>query len=154
MSVVREHRRLVIGVLAAAVLAAVAAALALTLAGGDDGPPPVYERVGEVHGEHPVTVAAEDGAQITVPAGAAEAGAEIIAEVVEEEDWPAPPLWAADFSALWDFEVEGGITELVTLTLPLPEEDYSWQKDEAWSVVHFDGESWELVVQTTEVGNG
>lgn len=48
MSVVREHRRLVLGALAAALLAAVAAALALTLA-GDDSPPPVYERVGEVH---------------------------------------------------------------------------------------------------------
>ena len=82
-------------------------------------------------------MAAEDGASITVPAGAAEAGAEIIAKVVEEEEWPAPPLWAADFSALWDFEVEGGITEPVQLTLP--------EAGEAWSVVHFDGESWELV---------
>ena len=89
---------------------------------------------------------AEDGATITVPAGAAEPGAEISARVVAEPDRPAPPIWATDFHQLWDFEVEGGITEPVTLSLPMP------QDGGAWSVVGYNGEAWELVPFVVEDG--
>ena len=89
---------------------------------------------------------AEDGATITVPAGAAEPGAEISARVVAEPDRPAPPIWATDFHQLWDFEVEGGITEPVTLSLPVP------QDGGAWSVVGYNGEAWELVPFVVEDG--
>ena len=89
---------------------------------------------------------AEDGAMITVPAGAAEPGAEISARVVAEPDQPAPPIWATDFHRLWDFEVEGGITEPVTLTLPIPKDGG------AWSVVSYNGDAWELVPFVVENG--
>ena len=89
---------------------------------------------------------AEDGATITVPAGAAEPGAEISARVVAEPDRPAPPIWATDFHQLWDFEVEGGITEPVTLSLPVP------QDGGAWSVVGYNGDTWELVPFVVEDG--
>ena len=106
---------------------------------------PVQATEGEV-GAGGGYATAEDGATITVPAGAAEPGAEISAQVVAEPDEPAPPIWATDFHQLWDFEVEGGITEPVTLSLPLP------QDGGAWSVVGYNGEAWELVPFVVEDG--
>ena len=88
----------------------------------------------------------EDGATITVPAGAAAPGAEISARVVPEPDRPTPPIWATDFVDLWDFEVEGGITEPVTLSLPIP------QDGGAWSLISYNGDAWELVPFTVENG--
>ena len=89
---------------------------------------------------------AEDGATITVPAGAAAPGAKISARVVPEPDHPTPPIWATDFIDLWDFEVEGGITEPVTLSLPVP------QDSGFWSVISYNGEAWDLVPFTVENG--
>ena len=91
---------------------------------------------------------AEDGAKITVPAGAAEPGAKITARVVPESERPTPPLFATDFIELWDFEVEGGITEPVTLSFPAP------QDGGVWSVVGYNDDTgnWELVPFVVENG--
>ena len=91
---------------------------------------------------------AEDGAKITVPAGAAEPGAKITARVIPESERPTPPLFATDFIDLWDFEVEGGITEPVTLSFPAP------QDGGVWSVVGYNDDigKWELVPFVVENG--
>ena len=79
---------------------------------------------------------AADGATIVVPAGAAAEGAEITARVVPEEALPPLPPGGTERLDTWDFEVEGGLTGEVTLSLPLPDED------ETWFLGHYDGEHW------------
>ena len=79
---------------------------------------------------------AADGATIVVPAGAAAEGAEITARVVLEEELPPLPPGGTEQLDTWDFEVEGGLTGEVTLSLPLPDED------ETWFLGHYDGEHW------------
>ena len=82
---------------------------------------------------------AEDGATITVPADAAAMGAEITARVATEEELPPLPDGATEVLGAWDFEVEGGLTGAVTLTLPV-----SSDEDETWFLAHYDGERWFL----------
>ena len=89
---------------------------------------------------------AEDGATITVPAGAAAVGAEITARVATEEELPPPPDGATKVLSAWEFEVEGGITEPVTLSFPVP------QDGEAWTVARYNGDRWELVPFVVENG--
>ena len=78
----------------------------------------------------------EDGATIVVPAGAAAEGAQITARVVPAEELPPLPPGGTERLGTWDFEVEGGLTGEVTLSLPLPDED------ETWFLGHYDGEHW------------
>ncbi len=80
---------------------------------------------------------AADGATIVVPAGAAAEGAKITARVVPEEELPPLPAGGTGRLATWDFEVEGGLTGEVTLSLPLPADE-----DETWFLGHYDGEHW------------
>ena len=80
---------------------------------------------------------AADGATIVVPAGAAAEGAEITARVVPEEELPPLPPGGTERLGTWDFEVEGGLTGEVTLSLPLPADE-----DETWFLGHYDGEHW------------
>ena len=80
---------------------------------------------------------AADGATIVVPAGAAAEGAEITARVVPEEKLPPLPPGGTERLGTWDFEVEGGLTGEVTLSLPLPADE-----DETWFLGHYDGEHW------------
>ena len=79
----------------------------------------------------------EDGATIVVPAGAAAEGAEITARVVPAEELPPLPPGGTERLGTWDFEVEGGLTGEVTLSLPLPADE-----DETWFLGHYDGERW------------
>ena len=90
---------------------------------------------GEVSADGGYATAA-DGATIVVPAGAAAEGAEITARVVPEEELPPLPPGGTEQLDTWDFEVEGGLTGEVTLSLPLPDED------ETWFLGHYDGEHW------------
>ena len=83
------------------------------------------------------TATAADGATIVVPAGAAAVGAEITARVVPEEELPPLPPGGTERLGTWDFEVEGGLTGEVTLSLPLPADE-----DETWFLGHYDGERW------------
>ena len=99
---------------------------------------PSEREAGEV-GEAGGTATAEDGATITVPASAAAMGAEITARVATEEELPPLPGGATEVLGAWDFEVEGGLTGAVTLTLPV-----SADEDETWFLAHYDGERWFL----------
>lgn len=95
-------------------------------------------------------MAAEDGASITVPAGAAEAGAEIRAEVLEPEDAPPLPEYATQYLAVWDFDVAGGLDAPVTLRLPASDLDELWvlahYVDGEWRPAGFDIDGDEIVV--------
>ena len=91
---------------------------------------------GEVGADGGVATAA-DGATIVVPAGAAAEGAKITARVVPEEELPPLPPGGTERLDTWDFEVEGGLTGEVTLSLPLPADE-----DETWFLGHYDGEHW------------
>jgi len=141
-------RRGVVFALGAAALAGLVAALVVVPTGGG---PAVYERVGETGSDGPVTVVAEDGASITVPAEAARAGAEIRAEVLEPEDAPPLPEYATEYLAVWDFDVAGGLDAPVTLRLPASDLDELWvlahYVDGEWRPAGFEIDGDEIVVE-------
>ena len=110
-----------------------------------------YEGVGRVGRLGAATVVAGDGASIFVPAGAAEVGAEIRAEVVALEDAPPLPDYGAEYLAVWDFDVAGGLDAPVTLRLPAADLEELWVlahfEDGEWRPASFEIEGGEIVVE-------
>ena len=109
-----------------------------------------------------LTLTLDDGASITIPAGAARPGSRVRVTVGEPDSLPDLPAYATRVLGAWDFDVEGGILAPVTLRLPAPMTDQTWvlrhYEDGEWVPVPFeligeqvvatvDSLSWWLIVE-------